>query len=161
MSTISSLTSAGSAYLSSNTSTETVLQTSIPGLAQTAVSLAAQEGIVATLSGAPTSPVTYDAVGMLNALIQAGTTTQSTSGITGAATPQSEAQSLINQSVAISSASSSSTSGIYNASGTLSGSTSVSSANWASVLQANPSLSATLIADSVNQGIVGTLSTAA
>ncbi len=161
MSTISGISSLGNNLPSSSTTADPVLQTSIPGLAQAAVSLSVQEGIVATLGGNSASPVTYDATGLLNAMIQAGTTNQSTPTASDGTSPQTAAQNQVNQDIVNALPSSSVASGIYNASGIVQGPSSNTSANWASILQANPNLSSTVIADSVNQGIVGTLSTMA
>ncbi|MGA8863264.1 MAG: hypothetical protein WB444_05585 [Gallionella sp.] len=161
MSTISGISALANNSLPTSTAANPVLQTSIPGLAQSAVSLSVQEGIVATLGGNSASPVTYDAAGLLNALIQAGTPNQSAPTTSNVTSPQAAAQNQVNQDIANALPSSPAASGIYNASGTIQGLPSNTSANWASILQANPDLSSTVIADSVNQGIVGTLSTMA
>ena len=53
------------------------------------------------------------------------------------------------------------TSGVYSTSGLLQGLPANTSTNWVTALKANPNLASTVIADSFNQGIVGTLSTVA
>jgi hypothetical protein len=158
MSTISPITPSVFIPQLSNAGASAVLRSSIPGLAQTAVSLSVQEGIVATLSGAVSAPVTYNAAGLLNTLILAGTANPSIPPSGSVPNPQATAQNEVNQGIVNTIASSPAASGIYNASGTIEGLTSGTSADWASILKANPNLSSTLAADSVSQGIAGILS---
>ena len=91
-----------------------VSKTSNPALANTAITLSSEAGIVATLGQGNSATLTYDAVGLLNALIQAGTPPQAASQ--APATPQSAQQS---QDLAIIGALSSApaTSGVYTADG--------------------------------------------
>ena len=169
MSTIAGLSSIYNSLLTGAVAS-TVSKTSIPGLAQTAADLSSQSGIVATFEAASSSSLTYDATGLLNSLVQAGTLIQPaltpTKGLSPQVTVQASAsQGVINSfSKELSNTLSSSipvTSGLYTASGATEGLSSNVSANWASILKINPNLSSTVISDSFNQGIVGTLSTTA
>ena len=161
MSTISSVTpSSVYSYNAPITNAGSVVQTANAGLAQTAVSLSAEGNIVATLGGGSSSSLTYDAAGLLNSLAQAGTATSSVQTAGNSSNPAT-AQNSTDQGIVSTLTSSPTTSGVYNSSGTLQGLQSNTSANWASALKANPSLASAVISDSINQGIVGTLSTTA
>jgi hypothetical protein len=160
MSTVSGLTPIYNSLLI-GTVTPSVTRSAIPGLAQTAASISYQSGIVATLGEVSSSALTYDATGLLNSIAQAGTLTQPALTPSQGLSAQSTVQNLINQDVVNSLPSTPATSGIYTASGVLAGLSSTASANWASYLKSNPNLAATVITDSFNQGIVGTLSTIA
>jgi hypothetical protein len=158
MTTIPGVTpSSAYGYNAPITSASNVAKTSDSGLAQTAVSLSAAGSIVATLGGGSSSPLTYDAAGLLNSLVQAGTAPTSAQ----TASTQATAQNSTNQGSVSTLSTSPTTSSVYNSSGSLQGLPSNTSANWASMLKANPSLASTVISDSINQGIVGTLSTTA
>ena len=96
-----------------------VSKTSDPVLAKTAVTLSGEAGIVATLGQSNSATPTYDAVGLLNALIQAGTPTQPAplaTTPTTTTTPQAAQQSQ-DQAIIGSLSSSPATSGLYTASG--------------------------------------------
>lgn len=138
-------------------------QAALSGLSQTAVTLSAQGGIVASLGGGSLSGLTYDATGLFNSLIQAGAAASAAQTQTGTDSfTQPTAQQSLDQGIAgtlASSSSSSSTgSGIYSAVGAQANGVDTST-NWANALQSNPALAATVAADSLNQGIVGSLST--
>jgi len=62
-----------------NTGTTPVASTLDPNLAQTAVTISAAGNIVASLMANPSAAPSYDAVGLLNALAQAGTQSSSSS----------------------------------------------------------------------------------
>ena len=153
--------SAGSAAVVS------VSKTSDPGLSQIAVSLASDASVVATLDASSSSAsATYSAAGLLNSFVQAGNSA-STDTSTDPSQPSTDtdsktAQQSLDQAIVGSLSSSPSTSGIYTSSGALQTlpSTDVTS-NWASILKTNPELATTAVADSMNQGIVATLSTSA
>lgn len=142
MSTISGLSTSGS-YVSSlfapNASAISVAQTTNPGLVDSAISLSFEGSMVSTLSGGSSSSLTNNAAGLLNSFEQAGTASSS-------AQP---AGNLLSSNAAAS--------GIYNATGSLQMLSSSTTANWSSALQANPILASLVAADSVNQGIVGSL----
>jgi hypothetical protein len=161
MSTMSGLASLNYNSVLVDTAANPVLKTSISGLAQTAVSLSSQNDIVATLGGASSTPVTYNAVGLLNTIVQAGTSTQPALTTSKGSSVQSIVQALFNQGVVNTLTSTPATSGIYTASGSIPGLSSNTSTNWANILKANPGVASTVISDSFNQGIVGTLSTTA
>ena len=157
MSTISGLSSIYNSLLI-GTVPSTVSRTSIPDVSQTAVTLSTQNGIVVTLGGGSTSPLTYDASGLLNTIAQAGALTQPTLTTSQGLSAQYTVQTLFNQGVINTLSSTPATSGIYTASGSVQGLTSNTSANWAEILKANPNFASTVISDSFNQGIIGTLS---
>ncbi len=162
MTTISSLTGASNnGYNTLVTSANPIAQTSQTGLAQAAVNLSVVGNIVATLGGGSSSALTYDAAGLLNSFVQAGTATSPTPTTSSNANPQATAQNATDQGIVNTLPSSATASGVYDSSGSLQGVSSNVSANWASVLKANPSLTSVLTSDYFNQGIVGTLSTSA
>lgn len=164
MSTISSVAPPnfnGYAVPSTGTAAISVAKTADTGLAQTAVNLSSEANVVATLGGGSPSAVTYDAAGLLNILIQAGAAPSITQGADNSANPQTTARNSTDQSIVNTLSSDSATSGIYSSSGALQGLPSETSANWAGVLKTNPDLAPSVISDSLNQGIVGTLSTTA
>ena len=166
MTTISSSLPVSAYSATSPTATQgntTVAKTSDQSLAQTAVTISAEASIVATLGASSGATPTYDAVGLLNALIQAGNPSSSSTSQASATTGTQAAQPSQDQAAAGSSASlASSTSGLYNASGVLqpTSSTDVTS-NWASILKTNPELTSTVTTDAMNQGIVGSLTSSA
>lgn len=135
------LTTASTGTASASTS---VAKTSNAGLANTAVSLATDASLVGSLGG---SAVALSATDILNSLAQAGT---ADSTKTSNSLDASIANSLTSSSDAT-------TSGIYNASGTLTPITDTSS-NWANVLKTNPELSSVVASISSDQAVVGTLS---
>lgn len=138
-----------------------VAKTSDSGMADTAVSLSAEADLVATLGGGALSTVTYDAAGLLNTLMQAGSASPTTQVADNSADPQAAAQNSTDQGIVGLLPSASITSGIYSSSGSPNSLPSNISANWASILKTDPSLAPSVISDSFNQGIVGTLSTTA
>ncbi len=172
MTTITS--SAASIYsTSTNNTTTSVAKTSDSSLSKTAVTLASDASVIATLGGAAGSTPVYDAAGMLNELVQAGSsatsssstdssTATTTDSTTTSSTGTQSSQESLDQAIVGSLSSSPSTSGIYTAGGSLQTSSSTDlTSNWATLLQTNPQLATTAIADSFDQGIVGTLSTSA
>lgn len=142
MSTISGFSTSGS-YLSSlfapNASASPVAQTTNTGLVDSAISLSFEGSMVSTLLGGSSSSLTNNAAGLLNSFEQAGTASSSA---------QTTGNSLSSNAAA---------SGIYNATGSLQGLPSSTTASWSSALKADPNLASLVAADSVNQGIVGSL----
>jgi hypothetical protein len=137
-----------------------VAKTSNGGLSQTAVTLASDASVIATLGATSGATPIYDATGMLNSLIQAGTSAASSPS--NASSDFQNAPPSLDQAIVSSLSSSPTTSGIYTADGSLQTSSSTDlTSNWASILHTNPQLAATAIADSFDQGIVGTLSSSA
>lgn len=150
-----------SSALTTGSTGNPVTQTSDAGMAQTAVSLSAEAGVVATLGGGGLSPMTYSAAGLLNILTQAGPAPSSTQTTDSSTNPQTAAQNSTDQGVVGTLPTNAVTSGTYNSSGALNALSSDLSANWASILKTAPSFSSSVISDSLNLGIVGTLSTTA
>jgi hypothetical protein len=162
MSTISSLTpSSVNGYSTLATSATPVAQTSNSGLVQAAANLSAEANIVSTMGSGSTSTLTYDATGILNSFVQAGAASSSAQTVSSGTNAQAAAQSSTNRGVVGTLSATPATSGVYNTSGLLQGLPSNLSSNWTTALKANPSLSSSVISDSFNQGIVGTLSTTA
>ena len=162
----------------SGSASSPVVASTDPGLAQQASALSTTSGIVATLGTASgTTAQVYDAAGLYNSIAQAGTSTTtsnaaagsaSTAGTGGSTTTAGNSAASVQQSLdsAILNTlpTTSVNSGFYYGTGVLQ-STSASAtnltANWASALQSNPTLSHTVAADSYAQGIIGTLSVTA
>ncbi len=134
-----------------------VSRTSDASLASQASSLSAESAVVASLGGS-TGVTVYTPAGLLNSLTQAGTATGSiTPPVEGSNVDTSQtAQQAQDQAVLGSLASTPAESGVYTGTGTVQ-SLATSSANWADILKANPSLAGVTIADSFNAGIVGNL----
>jgi hypothetical protein len=127
-------------------------------LSSEAVSLSAQSAVVASLGGTTGASV-YTPSGLLDALQQAGQTTEPISvpeegsNVDTSAT----AQQALDQGILSSLASSPSASGVYTGAGTVSGLSAQASANWADLLKANPNLASTVISYSFNAGLVSSL----
>jgi hypothetical protein len=136
-------TTAAPAKLSSATSAD---------LAQTAVSLASESSVVILLGTGGADSAVYDASGLLDSLKQAGTA----SGVAGKtqAAPQSLDQGLAGALSATPAATP-----LYSVAGGLVASGPDVTSNFASILKTDSGVAATVIDDSFNQGIVGTIST--
>jgi len=150
---------------SSGSASSPVVPSNDPGLAEQVSALSTTAGVVATLGSSTTSnALTYDAAGLYNSIAQAG---PSTTTAPAATTPTSSATTTGATSTTPTTTTgtgSTSTSGYYNGTGVLqsdAASGSNLSANWANALKENPTLANTISADSIAQGIVGTLSTTA
>lgn len=159
---IDMLSNAALGYAPSATSNSAVAQTANPALAQTAVELSAKAGAIATLGNSGTPLQTYDAVGLLNSIVEAGS---APSGSVPAPSSGTDThivgQHPADQGVVNTLPSDPTSSGIYNSSGVVQNFTAANtSANWASVLQSKPDLAGTVISDSYQQGIVGLLAIA-
>ena len=127
-------------------------------LSSQAVSLSAQSAVVASLGGT-TGAAVYTPSGLLDALRQAGQTTESISvpGEGSDVDTSATAQQALDQGVLSSLSSSPSASGVYTGAGTVNGLSAQASANWADLLKINPGLAGTVIADSFNAGLVSSL----
>jgi hypothetical protein len=133
-----------------------VSKTSDARLLQAAVTLAGDASILSTINNR-TSGDTYDAAGLLNSMVQAGTSATLSSQVNQSGYSLT-AQQILNQGIAGSLSSSSSSSGIYNSSGVLQSLAQTnSSANWANVLKTNPGMASVAIADMMNQSLIGSL----
>jgi hypothetical protein len=148
-----------------NSTSTSVAKTSDTSLSTTAVALASDASVIATLGGSSGSTLVYNAAGVLNELIQAGTSAASSSSADSSATGSTGSQASpdsLDQAIVGSLSASPSTSGIYTADGNLQTSSSTDlTSNWASLLKTNPQLATAATADSFDQGIIGTLSTTA
>jgi hypothetical protein len=135
-----------------------VSATSAGALSSAAVSLSAQSAVVASLGGS-TGATVYTPTGLLDTLRQAGTVAEPVSipeegsNVDTSAT----ARQALNQGIVSTLATSASGSGVYTGAGTVSGLSEQASANWAELLKANPNLAGTVIANSFNAGLVGSL----
>lgn len=135
-----------------------VAQTTDSGIARTAVTLSTNAGVIATLGGTSTAALTYNAAGLLNSISRAGTAPTPIPTPQPGTNTQAFALQLLDKGIIGTLASDSVASGIYNGAGVLQSLPSAGlSSHWASVLKTNPGLSANVIADSFNQGIIGTL----
>jgi hypothetical protein len=120
------------------------------GETQAAIDDSGDEGIVLSLGGAPQGASVYDAAGLLDTFVQAGTQVSgaapdnSIGGSGLAPGAQSEDAVLLG---------SQDSSGLPGASPTVN-----QQALWVNALQANPSMSATVASDALDQGLVSTLS---
>ncbi|MRW93960.1 hypothetical protein GJ699_28620 [Duganella sp. FT80W] len=134
--------------------------TSTAALTSQAVSLSTQSAVVAALGGSSSATV-YTPSGLLNTLQQAGVASDTIATPESGSDTSSTAQDTQDQAIVSSLSSSTSSSGIYTGTGTVSGLTEQASANWADLLKANPSLASTVISSSYNLGLVSSLSTTA
>jgi hypothetical protein len=150
--------------VTSSSAASPVVPSNDPGLAQQVSALSTTAGVVATLgSSSSNNALTYDAAGLYNSIAQAGPSTTTTPAATTPAA-NSTTTGTTAPATTTSTASTGTGSGYYNGTGVLqtdAASTSNLSANWANALKENPSLSNTVSADSIAQGIIGTISTIA
>jgi hypothetical protein len=172
VSSISSLNPA--TYQSSPTSSVTsgsasspVVPSNDPGLAQQVSALSTTAAVVATLgSSSSSNTLTYDAAGLYNSIAQAGPSTTTTAAATTPASSNTGTTSAAATTPTTTTASTAgnSGSGYYTGNGVLQSDAASGTnltANWASALKENPTLSSTVSADSLAQGIIGTLSVTA
>lgn len=126
------------------------------GLVQDAVTLSSEASALSTLGG---SSSLYDAAGLLQQFASAGTaqgTAVSPSpgdGTDGGAS----AQTAQDAGVVAQLPQDSTTSGLYNATGALSALPSDQNANWAQLVQQQPELAGTAVADATTLGIISQL----
>ncbi len=162
MTTISGLPPTSTYNYPSATTPKAVAPTPNQALPGVASSLALQGNLVGALvAGQTAGATTYNAQGLLGSFSPTGGASSSaTSGNSpqASASPTSTSTSL-NQAIVGSLSPTSSSSGVYTASGVLVTlpSTDVTS-NWTTMLQQNPGLAASAIGNSMNQAIVGSLS---
>ena len=164
---------------SAGSGTTPVATTTNPSLPGTAVTLSTEAGVIATLgANQDTGVTTYNAAGLLNSFVQATNPSQATPQTTNSvpatnpllSTSQTASSNDTLDQAVINSLSSTSTntdassgisglSSVYNANGLLQTSTSTDvTSNWVTLLKQDPGLAGNAIADSMNQGIIGTLS---
>ncbi|GEM_PF-7035816 len=149
-----------STYPAASPTGSTVSRTSSAGLSATAVSLSSDAGVIATIGGAGSTSYTYDAAGLLNSLVQAGTDA-SVSATASAATSAAQAQASTDQAVLGSLSAPATTPSLYTVAGGLQSPTVNVNDSFASILKTNPGLAGTVVGDSYNQGIIASISTSA
>jgi hypothetical protein len=117
--------------------------TTLSGLSSTAAKLGQDSSVIATLGGNTSSTPLYNAVGLLNSIVQAGSTAntqQNNNSKNGGTT--------------------STTTGAGTSTGSSASTTNVNS-NWATLLKSHPALASTVTRDSADQAILSTISTSA
>lgn len=142
-----------------------VVPSSDPGLAVTAVNLSNDASVIATLgnTGSTSLPL-YDAAGLLNSLSQAGTQTGASLSVPPQGTDISNlTQQVENQAITsvLAASTGQSVPDLYSADGSATGLAPNLATVYAGLLKSDPSLASTVIGDSFNQGIVGSLNVSA
>lgn len=127
-------------------------------LSSEAASLSAQSAVVASLGGS-TGAAVYTPTGLLDTLARAGTVAEPLAiPENGSDVDTSNTAQQADRGIVASLAGSAVESGIYTGAGTPEGALSAqAAANWAELLKTNPDLAGTLIDNSFNAGLVGTL----
>lgn len=121
---------------------------------QQAIELASEASVVVTLGGSSNGNgdgLTYNAAGLFNSFVNAGSAT----GIT-TDTSQNQADQSLAQGILGSISAPASSSGVYAGNGVFSAQDGLT-AEQSALLKSNPGLAATFVGDAVNQGIVGSL----
>ncbi|MFJ3059120.1 hypothetical protein [Herbaspirillum sp. NPDC087042] len=154
-------TDSSSGTSSSTTSSSTTIDnssnpvsaTNNPAALQQALELASEASVIVTLGGSSSSSdsLTYNAAGLYNSFVNAGSSANVTPDTT-----QNQATQSLQQGELDSIASTSSTSGVYNGSGVFTGQDGLT-AQESALLQTNPDLASTFVSDAATQGIVGSL----
>jgi hypothetical protein len=120
---------------------------------QQAVQLAATASVVVSLGNSIGSDgLTYNAVGVFDAIVDAGTATNTAPDIT-----QNQATQSLDQGILGSVASPPAAAGIYNGAGEFTGLDSGFTPQLASLLKSDPQLADSIVGDVATQGIVGAL----
>lgn len=139
-------------------SSVTIPKTTNPDLVRVATELSADASAIVTIGGTASELLTYSATDILNSLASAGTLLEPPATPSPNSNAQSLLQQALNQAIVDAFNPESASTGIYTPSGSLQGLPySDLSANWATVLQSNPELASTVIANSLAQGITRTL----
>lgn len=124
-----------------------------PVAVEEAVQLAANASAVVSLGNSIGSDgLTYNAVGVFDAIVDAGAASDVTPDTT-----QTQADQSLYQGILGSITSSSDTAGIYNGSGEFTGLDTGFTTQLASLLKSNPDLTDSIVSDVATQGIVGAL----
>lgn len=150
-----------SLYPASSASSTSVARTSDAALPAQAVELAANEGIVATLGGASSSLQTYDAAGLLNTLVSAGSAPAAPLSIQAGEDTGTLAQDLTDAGISALLPGDPATAGIYGASGGLQSLPGDSASNWATALKTHPELASVAVGASFAQGVIAGIDTSA
>lgn len=129
---------------------------STAALTSQAVTLSAQSAVVAALGGS-TGATVYTPSGLLNALQQAGTATETIAVPAAGSDTSATAQQAQDQAIVSSLSSTTAAAGVYTGTGSVSGMSDQASANWAELLKTNPHLASTVISSAFNQGLVSSL----
>ncbi|MBP0599742.1 hypothetical protein J8I26_16635 [Herbaspirillum sp. LeCh32-8] len=125
-----------------------------PVAVEEAVQLAANASVVVSLGNSigTAGGLTYNAVGLFDAIIDAGAATNTSTDETANQASQSLYQGILGSLTT-----DPSTAGIYNGSGEFTGLDSGLNSQLSSLLKSNPDLTDTIVGDLATQGIVGTL----
>jgi hypothetical protein len=118
------------------------------------VALAGESAVVSLLGGADPSGASYNAAGLLNSIVQAGTPE---AGSAPATLPVSLDQGIVDSLTQADSGSAS----LASLAATVPTGTIEQTASYAAILQASPGLAATVIGDATAQGIIASISTSA
>nr|WP_198981066.1 hypothetical protein [Herbaspirillum sp. ASV7] len=153
----SSSTTSSSASSSSPTPVDStsnpVSTTNDPAALQQALELSSEASVIVTLGGSSSSSdsLTYNAAGLYNSFVNAGSSANITPDTT-----QNQATQSLQQGELGSISSTTATSGIYNGSGVFTGQDGLTPQESA-LLQTNPDLASTFVSDAATQAIVGSL----
>jgi hypothetical protein len=155
-------TDSSSGTSSSTTSSSTTIDntsnpvsaTNNPAALQQALELASEASVIVTLGSSSSSSdsLTYNAAGLYNAFVNAG----SSANVTPDTTQNQATQALAQGALDSISSTTSTTSGLYNGSGVFTGQDGLT-AQESALLQTNPNLASTFVSDAATQGIVGSL----
>ncbi|NUU03684.1 hypothetical protein HNO84_18900 [Herbaspirillum robiniae] len=125
-----------------------------PVAVEEAVQLASNESVIVSLGNTigTAGGLTYNAVGVFDSIVDAGTASNTSTDIT-----QDQATQSLYQGILGSITSDPTTAGIYNGAGEFTGLDSGLSAQLSSLLKSDPGLTDTIVGDVATQGIVGAL----
>lgn len=136
----------------------TIPKTTNRDLVRVAADLSSDASAIVTIGGTASEILTYSATDILNSLASAGTVLEPPAIPPLNSNTQSVLQQAINQAIVDAFNPQPASAGLYTPSGSLQGLPySDLSTNWATVLQSNPELASTVIANSLAQGITRTL----
>lgn len=149
-----------SAAASSTASAQNPVAKNNGGAVASAVTLAGDASVIATLGGGAAGTTTYSAVGLLNSITEAGAAPSVT--VPSIGTDTSQVAQLANDAGIVDTLGSSVTgAGVYSATGTLANLSSGVTATYQDTLASNPGLTSTFVGASFDAGIVSTINTVA
>ncbi|MBV8623493.1 MAG: hypothetical protein JO174_08410 [Herbaspirillum sp.] len=136
-----------------DTTSNPVSTTNDPAALQQALELSSEASVIVTLGGSSSSSdsLTYNAAGLYNSFVNAGSSANITPDTT-----QNQATQSLQQGELDSISATTSTSGVYNGSGVFTGQDGLTPQESA-LLQTNPDLASTFVSDAATQAIVGSL----
>ncbi|WP_050468382.1 hypothetical protein [Herbaspirillum chlorophenolicum] len=163
LNTLSSLSAyTGSSSLGSSTGSAsganaggTVAAVDNPAAVQQAVELAADASVIVSLgnsNSSSTDGLIYNAAGVFNSIVDAGTAQNAPSDTT-----QNQATQSLDQGILSGIASPPTAAGIYNGSGEFTGLDTGLTSQLSALLKSNPDMTDSIVSDLVTQGIVGSL----